>query len=151
MASLTRWTWIWVNSGSWWWTGRPGVLQFMGSQRVGPDWATELNWKGSCLASVNSQLVIKSVEKRQLFYQRGKRGKKPGEFLLLNFLWNKKRGPLCKRLWFKWRFSFHWHLYELGFRRIKSEKGNSVVPLFRLNSIVLEQNCFALAYLLLYQ
>ena len=43
MASLTRWTWVWVNSGSWWWTGRPGVLQFMGSQRVGHNWATELN------------------------------------------------------------------------------------------------------------
>ena len=44
MASLTRWTWVWVNSGSWWWTGRPGVLRFTGSQRVGHDWATELNW-----------------------------------------------------------------------------------------------------------
>ena len=44
MASLTQWTWVWVNSGSWWWTGRPGVLQFMGSQRVGHDWATQLNW-----------------------------------------------------------------------------------------------------------
>ena len=44
MASLTRWAWVWVNSGSWWWTGRPGVLWFMGSQRVGHDWATELNW-----------------------------------------------------------------------------------------------------------
>ena len=44
MASLTRWTWVWVNSGSWWWTGRPGVLRFMGLQRVGHDWATELNW-----------------------------------------------------------------------------------------------------------
>ena len=43
MASLTQWTWVWENSGSWWWTGRPGVLQFMGSQRVGHDWATELN------------------------------------------------------------------------------------------------------------
>ena len=43
MASLTRWTWVWVNSGSWWWTGRPGVLRFMGLQRVGPNWATELN------------------------------------------------------------------------------------------------------------
>ena len=41
MASPTRWTWVWVNSGSWWWTG---VLWFMGSQRVGHDWATELNW-----------------------------------------------------------------------------------------------------------
>ena len=42
--SLTRWTWVWVNSGSWWWTGRPGVLRFMGSQRVRHDWVTELNW-----------------------------------------------------------------------------------------------------------
>ena len=44
MASPTWWTWVWVNSRSWWWTGRPGVLQFMESQRVGHDWATELNW-----------------------------------------------------------------------------------------------------------
>ena len=44
MASPTRWTWVWVNSGSWWWTGKPGVLQSMGSRRVGHDWATELNW-----------------------------------------------------------------------------------------------------------
>ena len=44
MASLTQWTWVWVNSGSWWWTGRPGVLQFIGSQRVRHDWETELNW-----------------------------------------------------------------------------------------------------------
>ena len=44
MASPTRWTWVWVNSGSWWGTGSPGVLQSMGSQRVGHDWATELNW-----------------------------------------------------------------------------------------------------------
>ena len=44
MASLTQWTWVWVSSGSWWWTGRPGVLQFVGLQRVGHDWATGLNW-----------------------------------------------------------------------------------------------------------
>ena len=44
MASPPLWTWVWVNSGSWWWTGRPGVLQSMGLQRVGHDWATELNW-----------------------------------------------------------------------------------------------------------
>ena len=47
MASLTRWTWIWVNSGSWWWTGRPGVLWFMGLQRVGHDWATQLTKLGA--------------------------------------------------------------------------------------------------------
>ena len=44
MASLTRWTWVWVNSGSWWWTGGPGVPQSMGLQRVRHNWATELNW-----------------------------------------------------------------------------------------------------------
>ena len=45
VASWTRWTGVWVISRRWWWTGRPGVLQFMGSQRVGHDWATELNWR----------------------------------------------------------------------------------------------------------
>ena len=40
MASPTQWTWVWVNSGSWWWTGRPGMLQSMVLQRVGHDWAT---------------------------------------------------------------------------------------------------------------
>ena len=44
MASPTQWTWVSVSSGSWWWTGSPGVLWFMGSQRVGNDWVTELIW-----------------------------------------------------------------------------------------------------------
>ena len=44
MASPTQWTCVWVNSGSWCWTVRPGVLQFMGSQRVGHAWGTGLNW-----------------------------------------------------------------------------------------------------------
>ena len=44
MASPTQWAWVWLNSGSWWWTGRPGMLWFMGWQRVGQDWATELSW-----------------------------------------------------------------------------------------------------------
>ena len=41
------WTWVWVNSGSWWWTGRPGVLWFMGLQRVRQDWETEMSWTAS--------------------------------------------------------------------------------------------------------
>ena len=44
MASPTQYTWVWVNSGSWWWTRRPSILQSMGLQRVRHDWATELNW-----------------------------------------------------------------------------------------------------------
>ena len=44
MASPTQQTWVWASSGSWWWTGKPGMLRSMGSQRVGHDWVTELNW-----------------------------------------------------------------------------------------------------------
>ena len=44
MASLTSWTWVWASSGSWWWTGNPGLLQSLGLQRVRHDWATKLNW-----------------------------------------------------------------------------------------------------------
>ena len=49
MASLARWMWVWVGSWSWWWTVRPGVLQSMGSQRIGHDWAAKLNgvWEKS--------------------------------------------------------------------------------------------------------
>ena len=53
MAPLTRWTWFWVNSGSWWWTGRPGVLRFMVSQRVGHYWETELKWTHFRFARMN--------------------------------------------------------------------------------------------------
>ena len=59
MASPTQWTWVWVNSGSWWWTGRPGVLQSMGSQRAEHDWVTELNWTD---ASIWAPLVAQMVK-----------------------------------------------------------------------------------------
>ena len=49
MASPTRWTWVWASSGSWWWIGKPGMLQSMRLQRVRYDWVTELNWKGKFL------------------------------------------------------------------------------------------------------
>ena len=46
LASPTQWTWVWIGFGSWWWTGKPGVLQSMGLQRIGHDWATELtDWR----------------------------------------------------------------------------------------------------------
>ena len=58
VASPTWWTWVWVDSGSWWRTGRPGVLQFMGSQRVRHSWATELNGEMQMLRdSLVAQLV----------------------------------------------------------------------------------------------
>ena len=55
MASPTQWTWVSVNSRSWWWTGRPGVLRFMGSKRVGHDWATELNWTDATTRKLHPQ------------------------------------------------------------------------------------------------
>ena len=64
MASLTQWTRVWVNSGSWWWTGRPGVLQFKGLQRVGHDWATELNWTECCLILLGK---IRNVREDMIF------------------------------------------------------------------------------------
>ena len=57
VASPTRWTWIWASSGSWWWTGRPGVLQFMGSPRVRHDWVTELSEQGLFCPSMDSPQV----------------------------------------------------------------------------------------------
>ena len=53
MASLTQWTWVWVNSRSWWWTGRPGVLQSMGLPRVWHYWVTELSWTEVALVVKN--------------------------------------------------------------------------------------------------
>ena len=57
MASSTWWTWVWVNSRSWWWTCRPGLLWFLGSQRVGHDWANELNWINLLSTYFKSQLI----------------------------------------------------------------------------------------------
>ena len=75
MTSLTRWTWVWVNSRSWWWTGRPGVLQFMGLQRVGHEWVTELtelNWWGNNIfipeiSRIWARIVQSSTENDSLF------------------------------------------------------------------------------------
>ena len=62
MASLPQRTWIWASSGSWWWTGKPGVLQSMGSQRVGHDCVTELNWftdtRGPFCFSISTYIII---------------------------------------------------------------------------------------------
>ena len=59
ISSPIQWTWACINSGSWWWTGRPGLLQFMGSQRVGHDCATELSWTElkSSLYSLNTRIL----------------------------------------------------------------------------------------------
>ena len=69
MTSRTRWRWVWVNSGCWWWTGRLGVLRFMGSQRVRHVWATELNWTELNGKEEEQSLVEEKVRKGLLFWQ----------------------------------------------------------------------------------
>ena len=79
MSSPTEWTWVWVDSGNWWWTGRPGVLQFMGSQRVRHDWANELTELTELSETENNKLqricFVKfySVKKRKSlsFWNKG--------------------------------------------------------------------------------
>ena len=82
----TQWTWAWVDSGSWWWMGKPGVLRFMGSQRVGHSWATELNWTelkgstGSLLPLSIDPSSWKSKSPQCIFKERGI--KAPGKPLI---------------------------------------------------------------------
>ena len=90
MASLTRWMWVWVNSGSWWWTGRPGILQFMGLQRVRHDWATELN----LIASFSFFVQFLLSNKLHLF-------KKFPQLMFVKNLYNYQLGPLNSQRWSK--------------------------------------------------
>ena len=97
MASPTRCTWIWVNSRSWWWTGRPGMLWFMRSQRVGQDWATELT----------ELIEIKDNKIKSLFLSN-----------TCNFSWGQKhikkdqsilwQTPSCSRYRTPWRKGMPW-------------------------------------------
>ena len=66
LASLTQWTWVWVNYGSWQWTGKTGVLQSMGSQRVGHNWATELNWTEFVAKLVKNLPAMQETQVRSL-------------------------------------------------------------------------------------
>ena len=68
MAPPTQWRWVWVDSRSWWWTGRPGVLWSMGSQRVGYNWVTELNWIGLVHLPFRQIPIVPSLPNPLLFF-----------------------------------------------------------------------------------
>ena len=90
MASPTRWTWAWTSSGSWWWTGRPGMLRVMGSQRVGHDWATDKNWNGwesrrGKQLDIEQSLYISSINHTSKLYWWNNKdtSQKPGRCIIL--------------------------------------------------------------------
>ena len=90
MASLTSWTWVWANFGSWWWTGKPGVLQSMGSQSVGHNWTAELNWR---VYPICASLQLIKLPSPDLEYQMSS--------CLNDFLWSiikRKRKYLVKHM-----------------------------------------------------
>ena len=58
MASLNQWTWVWVSFGNWWRTGKPGMLQSMGSQRVGHDWVTELDYMTNYYSAIKKNGIL---------------------------------------------------------------------------------------------
>ena len=89
MASLTQWTWIWVNSRNWWWTGRPCMLRSMGLQRVRDNWGTELNWT--------------DVFRNRFYYLNHWHLLISSSWLTKNLLWNECLMVL--------NFSFIWNLY----------------------------------------
>ena len=74
MASLTQWTWVWLGSRSWWWTGSSGELQFMEPQKLGHDWVTELNWTEDAFDSVQSY----GLQPARLLCPWDSLGKNPG-------------------------------------------------------------------------
>ena len=99
MASLTCWTWIWANSRSWWWTGKPNVLQSMESQRVRQGWTTELNWKYS---ASNYSLQIQQL----------------GQSLLPSWVLHEIKADIGNSLlWFSWKNN---SIQDLSHRRAKS-------------------------------
>ena len=74
LASLTQWTWVWISSGSWWWTGRPGVLRSMGSQRIKHDWETKLKQVFlKCFTLGNMSKTLMLLTRRSYLLCEGKR------------------------------------------------------------------------------
>ena len=105
MASPTQWTWVWVNSWSWWWTWRPGMLRFTGSQRVGHDWMTELNWTDKWLPETNDFLInmcLTKIKYTSCSWQHWSFKVVKGLCFYI-YIWLKNKNPLlrCHSFFFK--------------------------------------------------
>ena len=118
----SQWTWVCVNFRSWWWTGRPGMLRFMGSQRVGQDWATELNWKVYCYCS-----IVHCTEKGMQLRKDCKLLTEEGDFWWIYIVWLNVRFKTPHCLFLRWCFrvsrahniSFSIRLLPFSYSRIK--------------------------------
>ena len=103
IASPSQWTWVWVNSGSWWRTGGPAVWQFVGSQRGRQGWATELNWTDTfwvhhlCTFRESKPLQISGILEVKSWP-----------------LWAKVI-PLCQFKWYKGKFKYRYKYLEYSF------------------------------------
>ena len=97
MASPTQWTWVWVDSGSWWWTRRPGELWFMGPQRVGHDWVTELYWTEPRLNKEEIKNLNKTIT----------------SFLAWEIPWTEESGGLQSMGLQNWTWLSNWHTLVL--------------------------------------
>ena len=115
MSSSTQWTWVWVNSGRWWWTGKPDVLQSMGSQRVGHDWATELNWtprtRTAVLLHSVGMMLKERKEKKHLLDSL-----QPPWLELLSHPWEPEQAWFPLLDWggmeTAWQGALHWALFK---------------------------------------
>ena len=95
MASPTRWTWVWSSSRSWWWTGKPGVLQSVWLQRVGHDWVTELSLSHFFSVTLSTYLIL---------------------YLVIPFI------TCLPQVLILYIFLFYWPLYSLHFRTLSNCK-----------------------------
>ena len=131
MVSPTQWTWVWVDSRSWWWTGRLGVLWFMGSQRVGHDWVTELNWLTDTKASVFLFPLFQSTNLSRFSTPPPKQN-----FYLMNiygnFLWkgdmNAEGIKKWKSLSDVWPSQLHQDPLSMDFSRPEYQNGLPLIP-----------------------
>ena len=114
IASLTQWTWVWVNSASWRWTGKPGMLQSMGSQRVTHYWATELTWTEVMRRDFPGGSVVKNLPTRArdsdlISRIRRSPGEGTGNLLKYSFLGNPVAvGPDRLQSMGSWRVRYDW-------------------------------------------
>ena len=136
---MTQWTWVWVNSRSWWWTGRPGVLGFMGSQSVRHNWATDLIWKvcpvlgGKWKVKVSQSLFVTPWTIQSMEFSRPDTG--VGSLSLLQRIFpTQGSNPGLPY--------FRWILYQLSHKgSVLGEKGHSKALPPRLQP--LRTHCFS--------